>query len=200
MRKIHKTQEKLLDLLKSTIDHPLTIRELASSIGEQSPGVIHHHLVQLEKKGYLKRNPNNPKDYTILDSGEKLIVYLNKYGTAQCGPNGIMLDDNVIEKIPIASSLLKFPSSEAFIVEARGDSMEPKIFSGDIVIGRKQEYAEHNDFIICTYNEEVMIKQLKKGNDGLILYSINSGKYNPKKIEAEDLKIAGIVKNILHYD
>lgn len=200
MKKMHITQEKLLDLLRSNIDNPLTIRELASSVGEQSPGVIHHHLVQLEKKGFLKRNPNNPKDYTILDSGEKLVVYISKYGTAQCGPDGLILDGNVIERIPIASSLLKFPSSEAFIVEARGDSMEPRIHSGDIVIGKRQNHAEHNDLIICTYNDEVMIKQLKKTGEDLILYSFNSSKYSPKHISIDNFRIEGIVKNILHYD
>lgn len=200
MKKIHKTQEKLLDILKSNIDDPLTIRELASLLGEQSPGVVHHHLVQLEKKGYLKRNPNNPKDYTIIDSGEKLVVYINKYGIAQCGPHGLMIEDNVIDRIPIASSLLKFSSSDAFIVEARGDSMQPKIHSGDIVIGKKQNFAENNDIVICSYNDEVMIKQIRKTDNGFFLYSFNHEKYIPRLVEIEDLRIEGIVKNILHYD
>ena len=200
MRKLHEKQRKLLELLKNNIDDPLTIRELADQLGENSPGVVHHHLVQLEKKGFLKRNQNNPKDYTLIESGEKLVVYVNKYGYAQCGPNGFLLDDNVVDRIPIASSLLKFNSSEAFIVEARGDSMEPKIYNGDIIIGKRQNSADHNDIVVCAYRGEVMVKQLKKDEKGVILYSLNSEKYNPRKVEPEDLIIAGVVKNILHYD
>jgi len=200
MKKLHSTQIKLLELLKNNIDNPLTIRELGTELNEESPGVVYHHLVQLEKKGYLKRNPHNPKDYVVLDSPERLIVYINKYGMAQCGPNGFLLDGNVVERIPIASSLLKFPATEAFIVEAKGDSMEPKIFSGDIIIGKKQNHAEHGDIVICTYKEEVLIKQLLKTAGDLILFSLNKDKYSPRRVLIEDLRIEGIVKNILHYD
>lgn len=199
MKKLHKTQALLLELLKKNIDNPLTIRELGAEINEDSPGVIYHHIVQLEKKGYLKRNPNNPKDYVVLDTPERLVVYLNKYGTAQCGPNGLFLDGNITDRIPIASNLLKFPATEAFIVEARGDSMEPKIFDGDIVICRKQNIAEYRDYVVCTYKDEVLIKQLSKTGNELILVSLNKEIYPPIVVKESEFKIEGIVKNILHY-
>ncbi|MDP1728281.1 MAG: S24 family peptidase [Bacteroidota bacterium] len=163
------TQELLLELLKKYQEYPLTIRELQEELTISSPSVIYHHIQQLEKKGYLKRNPHNPKDYSILSDPDKPIVYLNQYGFAQCGPSGSILDGNPIDRVPIASRLLKFPAEEAFLVEAKGDSMEPKIYSGDLIIARKQNHAESGDIIVCVNNLETLIKNYVFKNDQCIL-------------------------------
>jgi repressor LexA len=200
MNELHPKQIRLLALLKTNIDMPLTMKELSELADISSPGVLYYHLRQLEKKGVLKRNPENPKDYNILDSPEKSVVYINKYGMAQCGPDGSLLSGNVLERVPVASSLLRFPASLAFIVESKGDSMEPKISNGDIIIAKRQNYAEPGDLIICVYNERVLLKQLLKVDNRVILNSFNK-KYNLIEVANEyDLRIEGIVKNILHYD
>jgi repressor LexA len=65
MRELHPVQEKLIRLLRNNITDPLTVRELQERLSISSPSVVHHHIQQLEKKGYLRRNPSNPKDYQI---------------------------------------------------------------------------------------------------------------------------------------
>ena len=65
MNDLHPRQIKLLQLLKDHIDSPLMMTELSEEAEIYSPGVLYHHLRQLERKGYLKRNPDNPKDYNI---------------------------------------------------------------------------------------------------------------------------------------
>lgn len=200
MNELHPKQIKLLQLLKDNIDTPLTMSALSEEAEIYSPGVLYHHIRQLEKKGYLKRNPDNPKDYNILDSPEKSIVYINKYGLAQCGPDGSLLSGNVIDRIPIASSLLRFPASLAFIVEAKGDSMEPKITNGDIIIAKRQNIAEPGDLIVCIYNEKVLIKQFLHIAKRFVLNSLND-KYKLIEVLPDNgLRIEGIVKNIIHYD
>jgi repressor LexA len=198
MKKLHPKQSKLLELLKGTIDNPMTIRELGLSLGIESTGVVYHHINQLERKGYLKRNPNNSKDYVILDSPDKLIVYINKYGMGQCGPGGSILDGNPIEQIPISSRLLKFPAAEAFILEARGNSMEPKIKTGDIVIAQRQKNAINDEIVVCVNDSEVLIKKILLIEGGPLLLSLNN-EYAPI-IAKGDFRIEGVVKNILHYD
>ena len=154
-------QQKLLQLLTKNIEDPLTIRELQARLGFSSTSVVVHHLRRLEKKGYLKRNPNDPRDYQVLgNSPEKPIVYLNLFGLAHCGPNGSILDGNPIEKIPVPTRLLSFSSSEAFMVKAKGDSMEPRIHDGDLVIARKTNTAETGSIVVCVNNEEGLIKKL----------------------------------------
>lgn len=198
MKELHATQKQLLELLRLNMDSPLTIRELQDALDVSSPSVVHHHIKQLEKNGFLKRNPQNAKDYIIADSPERAIVYINQYGLAQCGPDGSILDGTPVDKIPIASRLLKFPSDEAFLVEAKGDSMEPKIKSGDLVIARKQKHAENGDIVVCVNNSETLIKKYVKENQTIILHSLNTA-YHPF-LAVEDFRIEGIVKNVLQYD
>ncbi len=199
MDDLHKNQILLLKLLEQNIESPLTIRQIQDELDFSSPSVVSHHIQQLEKKGYLKRNPHNPKDYQIFLSPDKPIVYLNLYGNAQCGPEGSILDGNPIDRIPIASRLLKFPASDGFIVTAKGDSMEPQIKEGDLVISQKSNYANSGDLIVCVHNEEVLIKKYFKHDNHITLISMNSEKYPPIPVR-DSLKIEGIVRNILKYN
>jgi repressor LexA len=195
---LHKTQEALLDLLKQHVSSPLTMREIQAELNISSTSVVAHHIQKLEQKGYLKRNPHNSRDYQILSQPEKLIEYLNLYGPAQCGRNGSMLDENPIDKIPIASKILNFPATEGFMVRAKGDSMEPDIKSGDLIIARKQNFAYNGDTIICVYEENVLVKRYFNDKKNITLVS-NNIKHPPILVN-DYFKIEGIVKNIIKYN
>jgi len=197
---MHPTQQALLELLKNNITDPLTIRELKDNLGVSSPSVVYHHIRQLEKKGYLKRNPNNPHDYQIVAEGEKQIVYLNLYGMAQCGPNGSILDGTPIDRIPIASRLIKFASEDAFLVKAKGNSMKPRIREGDLIIAKKSSAAADGDIVVCVHNSEAKIKKLFRQKDTIILQSENTSAYPPIVAKPEEVKIEGIVKGVIQYN
>lgn len=200
MVNLHPSQKKLLEILRQNNGNQLSIKEIGRQADIDSPGILYHHIRQLEKKGLLKRNPNNPRDFVVMDSPEKHLVYVNKYGLAQCGPNGLFASENVTEQIPIASSLLRFPAAEAFIVSAEGDSMTPIIQSGDVIIARKQTIPEHGDIIVCIHNGKAMIKIFSKNENEVSLKSKNYLKYDPIKItEADDFRVEGVVKNIIQY-
>jgi len=197
MKSLHPTQKKLLELLKDNIAEPLTIRQLQEALGISSTSVVHHHLEQLEKKGFLRRNPANPKDYQILaDSPEKTITYINLYGLAQCGQKGSILEGSPIDRIPISSKILGFSSSEAFMVKAKGNSMTPKINDGDLVIAKKSNNIDNGSIAVCVNNGEALIKKVKKGKE-IILVSTNPD-YEPF-VAAKDFRIEGIVRGIYSY-
>ncbi len=197
MKKLHPTQEKLLEHLKNNMDDPLTIRKLQELLDVSSPSVVTHHIKQLEKKGYLKRNPHNPKDYQILTEPEKPVVYLNLYGMAYCGPEGSLLDGDPKNRIPIASRFLSFPAAEAFLVEAKGDSMKPRIREGDFVIAQKTNTANNGETVVCVHKEEVLIKQFFLQEEQIILYSENHAKYPPILAKENDFKIEGVVRGAI---
>ena len=197
MKNLHPVQKKLLQILKQNITDPLTIRELQKELSASSPSVVHHHIQQLEKKGYLRRNPNNSKDYQVLyDSPEKAISYLNLYGLAQCGPSGSILDGNPIDRIPIASRILGFSSSEAFLIKVKGNSMSPKMNDGDLIIVQKAKDAKSGAIVVCVNNGETIIKKIQKSNE-MILISTNQS-YEPF-VAAEDFRIEGIVRGVYTY-
>lgn len=193
--KIHPLQQKLLKLLEKNIDDPLTIRQMQDELSASSTSVVAHHLTQLEKKGYLKKNPYNSKDYQLLQTPERGITYLNLYGLAQCGPKGSVLDGDPIDRIAISTKLLAFPSDLAFMIKAKGDSMEPKINDGDFVITKKSNVALDGEIVVCVNDGEALVKKIKKSDKNYILISLNQ-EYQPF-IASKNFRIEGIVKGVI---
>jgi len=195
IQKIHPLQKRLLDILANNIDDPLTIRELQEEINASSTSVVAYHLAQLERKGHLKRNPNDPRDYIVMNGPEKQVAYLNMYGLAQCGLKGSVLDGAPVDRIPISTRLLTFPSSEGFLVKANGDSMTPKINEGDIVIAQKSRSADNGNIVVCVNAGEALIKKFRKEKGGVILTSLNTT--YESFLATDDFRIEGIVRGIV---
>ncbi len=196
-KRLHPAQTKLIEILSKNSEEPLTVRELQELINASSTSVVVHHMAQLEKKGYLKKNPNNSRDYQILKRPDKEIAYLNLYGLATCGPEGSVLDGNPIDRVPISTKFLSFASDKAFLVKAKGDSMLPKISAGDFVIIEKTNKAENGVTVLCVNDEQVLIKKIKQQSkkDRVILVSLNS-EFEPF-LAAEDFRVEGVVRGVI---
>ncbi len=104
--------------------------------------------------------------------------------------------ENIIDTEEITEELAK--TGDFFGLQIHGDSMEPKISEGDIVIVRKQEDAENGQVIIATVNgTDATCKRLRKYRDGIELIS-NNPSYEPmffsnEEIESKPVKIIGRV-------
>lgn len=90
---------------------------------------------------------------------------------------------------------------EYFALKISGDSMEPKISDGDVVIVRKQSDADDGDLVIAMINGyDAVCKRLKKYDDGIALIS-NNPLYEPmyfsnNEIAEEPVTILGKVKEL----
>ena len=188
------SQQKLLKLLADNIDDPLSYRDIAESIGVKSPNTVAYHLHELEMKGLLKRNPSNPQDYQVLGEQEPGVIRLNLYGLAHCGRNGSLLDGNPIDKVPVASRFIPFSIDKAFLVKAKGDSMETDIHDGDLVLVKRQTHANTGQIIACVNRGECLIKQYGKGHPN-VLSSLNKD-YLPIVV-GDDFRIEGVVTGIV---
>lgn len=83
----------------------------------------------------------------------------------------------------------------------KGDSMEPRMVSGDIVIVRIQNTANDGDTAIVLINgDEATCKKIKKTPDGIMLISTNPNYepmfYSNKDIETLPVRIFGVVKEL----
>lgn len=85
-----------------------------------------------------------------------------------------------------------------FALKIRGDSMEPRMYDGDVVIVRQQEYAENGDIVIASVNgKDATCKRFRKTDSGIMLISLNS-KYDPfifspEQVESLPIRILGKV-------
>lgn len=63
---------------------------------------------------------------------------------------------------------------DIFALAIRGDSMEPRICNGDVVIVRQQNDADSGDIVIATVNgDDATCKRLRKYRDGIELVPLN---------------------------
>ena len=94
--------------------------------------------------------------------------------------------EDIIDYEEIPESMSR--SADYFGLQIRGDSMEPKISDGDVVIVRKQDDAESGNIVIATVNgDEATCKKIKKTESGLMLISTNPD-YEPFIYSWEDVK------------
>ena len=74
-----------------------------------------------------------------------------------------------------------------FGLQIHGDSMEPKMSEGDVVIVRQQNDAESGEIVIAMVNgDEATCKRLRKYDGGIMLLS-NNPKYEPMIFTSEDI-------------
>lgn len=110
---------------------------------------------------------------------------INVYGRVAAGIPLEMIED-IIDTEEIPEEMAK--TGEFFGLQIHGDSMEPKISEGDIVIVRRQDDAETGDTVIATVNgTDATCKRLKKYRDGIELIATNPS-YKPMFFSNEDIE------------
>ena len=79
-------------------------------------------------------------------------------------------------------------SGEYFALQIHGDSMEPRMKDGDVVIVRQQEDAESGEVVIATINgDDATCKRLRKYAEGIMLLSTNPA-YEPMTFTNHDIE------------
>lgn len=102
---------------------------------------------------------------------EKKGITINVLGRVAAG---IPLEavEEIIDTEEISEELAR--TGEFFGLQIHGDSMEPRICDGDVVIVRRQEDAETGDIVIALINgDDATCKRLKKYHDGIELIATN---------------------------
>lgn len=111
---------------------------------------------------------------------------------------GIPIDaiEEIIDTEEITEEMAK--TGSFFGLKIKGDSMEPRISEGDVVIVRQQNDAESGEIVIATVNgDNATCKRLKKYENGIALLS-NNPRYEPmfftnNEIVEKPVKIIGRV-------
>lgn len=205
---LHQHQKDLLVLIRRKRGDltNMSLRDMGDAIGVHDRAqVVAHHLDQLEKKGLIRRVQAGVKKFEISEQPTEQIVYVDLYrATAQCGPDGFLGDDAILERVPLASKTFGISNADNFfLIKARGDSMVPMIDENDLVLARKQDDVESGQIAVVVHDGMPKIKKiLKKTNgDGSVFYALVSlnGRYGEEEIvdDSSGFKVCGLVKGVL---
>lgn len=137
-----------------------------------------------------------PKSYILEEKPTNLIhaspatVRIPILGSISCG-DPILAVENIKGYRYESPDML--PSGDCYYLEANGDSMEPAIPNGSLVLIRFQPEVETGEIaaVLLNGNEEATLKRVRKQGGNIILYPENSN-YDPILVDADNpAKIIG---------
>lgn len=119
----------------------------------------------------------------LIGKESRRAIAIPVYGRVAAGIPLEMIEE-VIDTEEIPEAMAK--GGEYFCLQIHGDSMEPKMSEGDVVIVRKQDDAESGEIVIATVNgTDATCKRLKKYRDGIALIS-NNPAYDPMIFSSQE--------------
>lgn len=173
-------QKEILSIIKN--EPTITLDEIATKLDLKSVSNIHAHIQKLIKQGYLKKSGRN---FIVKNAEGDPISYIPFYGYAQCGYNGVFNEEDALDYIPMPTKFLPVNIDNLIAMKAQGDSMEPNIQEGEIVLFDTSKIGDlrNNDVALFNLDGELKIKRfvLKMGKPYLV--SDNKANYNPMEID-----------------
>ncbi|GAB3754521.1 transcriptional repressor LexA [Zhihengliuella somnathii] len=215
-------QRKILETIQRSIaahGYPPSMREIGDTVGLASLSSVTHQLAQLERMGYIRRDPRRPRAMEILKP-----LTLNEEGPDEDQPNyksisgtpvaeltsavdtamvplvgriaagGPILADQTVEDVmPLPRQLVG--QGELFMLKVSGDSMvEAAICDGDWVVVRQQNTAENGDIVAALLDEEATVKTFRQ-RDGHTWLLPQNRQYEP--ILGDHATIMGKVVSVM---
>lgn len=135
-------------------------------------------------------------DKPLSNTNKSKGVTINVLGRVAAGIS-VEAIENIIDTEEITEELAR--TGSFFGLQIHGDSMEPRIYEGDIVIVRQQDDAESGDVVIAIVNgNDATCKRLRKYRDGIELIS-NNPSYAPMFFSNEEIlsKPAKIIGKVI---
>jgi DNA polymerase V len=107
-------------------------------------------------------------------------------------------EDYIEGRIDLNRELIRH-SLATFYVRVSGDSMEPLIQTGALLIVDRMLETKDDDIVIARLGDELCVKRLKITDDGAILLISDNQNYKPIVIdEASDFEVWGKVQYAIH--
>jgi repressor LexA len=138
--------------------YPPTVREIGESVGLASPSTVHAHLANLERAGYLKRDPTKPRalellrDRPVAEAEPAETHKLPLLGSIAAGAP-LLAEENVEEYLSVPEPLSR--GGEEFLLRIRGDSMiDAGILDGDIVVVRRSQDARNGEIVAALVGDD----------------------------------------------
>jgi repressor LexA len=204
-------QSTILDVIRASVTsrgYPPSIREIGDAVGLTSTSSVAHQLRMLEKKGYLRRDPNRPRavDVRSADDLSKSAVITDVAGSdalpeptyvpvlGRIAAGGPILAEEAVEDVfPLPRELVG--EGALFLLKVVGESMvDAAICDGDWVVVRQQNVADNGDIVAAMIDGEATVKTFKRTGGQVWLMPHNPA-FDP--IPGNDAAVLGKVVTVI---
>jgi repressor LexA len=209
-------QRMVLEVIRDSVQrrgYPPSMREIGEAVGLTSTSSVSHQLRTLQRKGYLRRDPNRPRAVEVRVPGQPTVRVLpESYETAggqetvtqpapayvplvgRIAAGGPILAEEAVEDVFALPKQL-IGEGTHFLLKVSGDSMiEAAIADGDWVVVRQQPVAENGDIVAAMIDGEATVKTFKR-SDGHVWLLPQNPSYEP--IPGDDATVLGRVVAVL---
>jgi repressor LexA len=204
----------VLEVIRDSIErrgYPPSVREIGEAVGLSSASSVAHQLSVLQKKGWLRRDPNRPRALDVRLPGDSphtvpaaqdvglgddtqvaAPTYVPLVGRIAAG--GPVLAEQAVEDVfPLPRELVG--EGTLFMLKVAGDSMvEAAICDGDWVVVRQQPTAENGEIVAAMIDGEATVKTYKR-RDGHVWLLPHNPAYEP--IPGDEATVLGRVVSVL---
>jgi repressor LexA len=209
-------QRMVLEVIRDSVQrrgYPPSMREIGEAVGLTSTSSVSHQLRALQRKGYLRRDPNRPRAVEVRVPGTTPVrtepdsyeavggqetatrpapAYVPLVGRIAAG--GPILAEEAVEDVFTLPKQLVGEGTH-FLLKVTGDSMiEAAIADGDWVVVRQQPVAEQGDIVAAMIDGEATVKTFKR-KDGHIWLMPQNSAYEP--IPGDEASVLGRVVAVL---
>lgn len=221
-------QKKVLETIQRSVSsngYPPSMREIGDAVGLASLSSVTHQLSQLEKLGYIRRDPRRPRAMEILlplqlkneaklevvegqsdlraANGMNVSELTTSADTAmvplvgRIAAGGPILADQAIEDV-FALPRQLVGHGELFMLKVSGDSMiDAAICDGDWVVVRRQPTANNGDIVAALLEDEATVKTFRQRDGHTWLLPQNS-RYEPILGDAATVmgKVVSVMRSV----
>jgi repressor LexA len=172
-------QRKVLEVIRSSVTtrgYPPSIREIGDAVGLTSTSSVAHQLRTLERKGFLRRDPNRPRAVDVRGSDDMVTpsvttdvagsdtlpepTFVPVLGRIAAG-GPILAEEAVEDVFPLPRELVG--EGSLFLLKVVGESMiDAAICDGDWVVVRQQNVADNGDIVAAMIDGEATVKTFKR--------------------------------------
>ena len=170
------------------------------AVASKRKNIIRVYHPSREEKPQIAREPSiSYSDLFTGRAGLRVSFRIPVLGRVAAGIP-IEATEDIIDWEEITESMKR--DGDYFALKIQGDSMEPKISNGDVVIVRQQEDADDGDIVIALIDgEDAVCKKIKKYPDGSVALVSTNPVYEPlfftqEEIIEKPVKVIGKVKEL----
>ena len=174
---MHHGQSPTLRAIKDNFAAELS----AVSVAERYVKVLIQRGLLQKENGQIKMNRNIAPQKTVSAPLVGIVACSN--------PTFAIEDIEQVYKLPTDL----FGDHELFMLRAKGDSMRGKgIGSGDLVVVKKQSYAEYGQMVVALMGDDATVKTYWPEKENIILHPENA-KFKDIIVNHDDCIIQGVV-------
>ena len=171
-------QRTILEVIRASVTsrgYPPSIREIGDAVGLTSTSSVAHQLRTLERKGYLRRDPNRPRAVDVRGTEDTTLSAVTDVAGSDALPEptfvpvlgriaagGPILAEEAVEDVfPLPRELVG--EGSLFLLKVVGESMiDAAICDGDWVVIRQQNVADNGDIVAAMIDGEATVKTFKR--------------------------------------